>query len=166
MRRLPRFPGWLSAVVLIGSVVGAGCLETDPTPTPESPAPEAPEPDAAEPDAGVDVDGGTPAPEPDAPTPEAPEPDAPTPEAPEPDAPTPEAPEPDAPTPEPDVPPACAYPDGPQGFSAGQTLPPYAWTNAFSADGTNAPLRLDEAPCETIEWSPFDTLAFIAIPAW
>jgi hypothetical protein len=48
-------------------------------------------------------------------------------------------------------------------------ITPYTWPNAIHGDGRMAPLDLADAPCGTdgtIEWSPFDVLLFISIPAW
>ena len=67
---------------------------------------------------------------------------------------------------------ACeGYPDGAvRPMERDQVLYPYSWPEAIHM-GTrqNAALDLGQAPCDTdpdIEWSPFDKLAFVSIPAW
>ncbi|MEO0602788.1 MAG: hypothetical protein AAF211_15200, partial [Myxococcota bacterium] len=64
------------------------------------------------------------------------------------------------------------YPGGavePMAF--GQVLSPYAWPTAVRhANGqTLAGLDLANVPCALdpdIDWSPFDVLLFVSIPAW
>jgi hypothetical protein len=54
-------------------------------------------------------------------------------------------------------------------MTEGETLYPYSWPRAFRADDTEIALDLSKAPCdedEDIDWSPFDTLTFVSIPAW
>ncbi len=71
----------------------------------------------------------------------------------------------DEPTPEP-----CAYPDGAvDPMELDEVLFPYSWDTAIHGDGTTASIDLDTMPCaadEVIDWSPFDVLLFVSIPAW
>jgi hypothetical protein len=66
----------------------------------------------------------------------------------------------------------CAgYPDGAvEPMAVGSVLFPYAWPDARRLDrNERLPLSLGEAPCNTdpdIEWSPFDVLLFVSLPAW
>jgi len=51
----------------------------------------------------------------------------------------------------------------------GEVLFPYSWDTAIHGDGTTASVDLDTMPCasdEVIDWSPFDVLLFVSIPAW
>ena len=70
-----------------------------------------------------------------------------------------------APTPD-----GCSYPgDAAHPMELGQPLYPYRWNNARHRDGRTGRLDLHEAPCATgddIDWSPFDVLVFISLPAW
>lgn len=73
------------------------------------------------------------------------------------------------------LPAACdgseTYPPGAvEPMALGEVLSPYAWPEAIHR-GTRARTRLDLAlaPCATdpdIDWSPFDVLLFVSIPAW
>ena len=77
---------------------------------------------------------------------------------------------------EPDAtPPGCAsgetYPSNPaEPMANGEVLFPYAWPAATSrSTGETVPLALGDVPCaqsEDIDWSPFDVLLFVSIPAW
>ena len=60
----------------------------------------------------------------------------------------------------------CAYPEAVEPMTEGRTLYPYRWESAFNGAGLSQPLDLVEAPCDSEEWNPFDSLAFISIPAW
>ncbi|MCA9571049.1 MAG: hypothetical protein KC656_24580 [Myxococcales bacterium] len=55
-------------------------------------------------------------------------------------------------------------------MTEGEVLYPYSWPEAVDiASGTRVPLDLGQAPCDTdpnIDWSPFDVLLFVSIPAW
>lgn len=73
------------------------------------------------------------------------------------------------------TPPSCAdgdeYPSGAvEPMALGSVLTPYRWPEARSrGTGDTVPLDLADAPCaqsEDIEWSPFDVLLFVSIPAW
>lgn len=64
-----------------------------------------------------------------------------------------------------------AYPPDPaEPMALGETLSPYRWPEAVSrATGERVALDLAHAPCATdpqIDWSPFDVLLFVSIPAW
>ncbi|HCP45466.1 MAG TPA: hypothetical protein DIU15_05460 [Deltaproteobacteria bacterium] len=66
--------------------------------------------------------------------------------------------------------PDCAYPEGAtEPMTLGEVLYPYAWPNAIHGDGTEASLDLENAACDTdevLDWSPFDVLLFVSLPAW
>lgn len=71
----------------------------------------------------------------------------------------------------PDTGPACGYPSGAEvePMMRGMPLWAYRWPEAIDGIGRNFPIDLVEVACETdenIDWSPFDVLVFIAIPAW
>lgn len=65
---------------------------------------------------------------------------------------------------------ACTYPAGPvEPMAVGSVLWPYNWPEAIDGTGQNFPIDLEQVACNTdpnIDWSPFDVLVFIAIPAW
>lgn len=67
---------------------------------------------------------------------------------------------------------ACdGYPEGAtRPMTEGEVLYPYSWPEARNlADGRAVPLDLGQVPCNTdpdIDWSPFDVLLFVSIPAW
>ena len=68
-------------------------------------------------------------------------------------------------------PPCTGYPEGAvEPMALGEVLSPYAWPSARSlVDGTQLPLDLANVPCAVdpgIDWSPFDVLLFVSIPAW
>jgi len=64
----------------------------------------------------------------------------------------------------------CRYPARPvEPMAKGEVLTPYVWRTAQRMDGLRASLELGKVPCDTdddIDWSPFDVLVFISIPAW
>lgn len=64
----------------------------------------------------------------------------------------------------------CMYPAGPvEPMAVGSVLWPYNWPEAIDGAGQNFPIDLEQVACDTdpnIDWSPFDVLVFIAIPAW
>ena len=70
----------------------------------------------------------------------------------------------------PDTGPACEYPTGAvEPMMRNMPLWPYRWPEAIDGMGRNFPIDLTEVACdadENIDWSPFDVLVFIAIPAW
>ena len=65
---------------------------------------------------------------------------------------------------------ACAYPEGAvEPMAIDEVLSPYRWPKAIDGTGRNVPLDLAKVPCaddEEIDWSPFDVLLFVSIPAW
>jgi hypothetical protein len=67
---------------------------------------------------------------------------------------------------------ACdAYPaEAVRPMELGSVLYPYSWPVAKRlSDGLEAPLDLGQVPCASspdIDWSPFDVLLFVSIPAW
>lgn len=67
---------------------------------------------------------------------------------------------------------ACeGYPEGAvRPMEVDSVLFPYSWPEAMNmVDGTMAALDLGQVPCGTdpnIDWSPFDVLLFVSIPAW
>jgi hypothetical protein len=63
------------------------------------------------------------------------------------------------------------YPPGAvEPMALGETLSPYRWPEAVHlGTGQRAALDLADTPCATdpeIDWSPFDVLLFVSIPAW
>jgi hypothetical protein len=72
-------------------------------------------------------------------------------------------------------PPDCAggqlYPEGAvEPMALGEVLSPYRWPEAIHrGTGQRAALDLGQVPCAVdpaIDWSPFDVLLFVSIPAW
>ncbi len=73
------------------------------------------------------------------------------------------------------TPPSCVdgddFPEGAvEPMALGEVLFPYAWPKARSRfSGETVAMDLGDAPCaqsDGIEWSPFDVLLFVSIPAW
>jgi hypothetical protein len=65
----------------------------------------------------------------------------------------------------------CAYPEGAvEPMAEGEVLYPYFWPDArHRSTGAEGNLQLEDVPCNTdpdIDWSPFDVLLFISLPAW
>lgn len=63
----------------------------------------------------------------------------------------------------------CTYPDAVEPMALNEVLFPYRWPNALHRDGRTGEVRLREVYCdddEDIDWSPFDVLVFVSIPAW
>lgn len=63
------------------------------------------------------------------------------------------------------------YPSGAvEPMALGEVISPYRWPNAsLRADGTSVSVNLRQVPCasdDDIDWSPFDVLLFVSIPAW
>ena len=67
---------------------------------------------------------------------------------------------------------ACdGYPeDAVRPMELSSVLFPYSWAEARNlATGVTEALDLGQVPCatdENIDWSPFDVLLFVSIPAW
>lgn len=64
---------------------------------------------------------------------------------------------------------ACAYPDGAvEPMELSEVITPYAWPEARHLDGDEASIDLERVFCneDDIDWSPFDVLLFISLPAW
>jgi len=65
---------------------------------------------------------------------------------------------------------ACEYPDGAvEEMAFGEVLKAYSWPTAIHRDGRTGSVDLERVPCaddEDIDWSPFDVLLFVSIPAW
>ena len=65
---------------------------------------------------------------------------------------------------------SCAYPEGAvEPMAEGEVLAAYSWPEAIHLDGRTATLELSEVPCagdDDIDWSPFDVLLFVSLPAW
>lgn len=65
---------------------------------------------------------------------------------------------------------ACDYPAGAvEPMALGEVIPSYAWSRAIAGDDAVFDLDLSKVHCnddEDIDWSPFDVLLFISIPAW
>ena len=72
------------------------------------------------------------------------------------------------PAPEPE--PGCTYPDGaPAVMAENAVLPTYRWAESLDFARNNVPLDVENVPCANdanIDWSPFDVLLFVSIPAW
>lgn len=68
------------------------------------------------------------------------------------------------------TPDGCSYPgDAAHPMEVGQPLYPYRWKTAKHRDGRTATVDLHDVPCASdteIDWSPFDVLVFISLPAW
>jgi hypothetical protein len=50
-----------------------------------------------------------------------------------------------------------------------EVITSYSWPTALRADGTDFPIDLTSVFCASdpnLEWSPFDALLFVSIPAW
>lgn len=65
--------------------------------------------------------------------------------------------------------PLCSHPAAPEDMAEGEILKPYGWKVAYHRDGRQLPLFMERAYCndqKEIDWSPFDVLVFVAIPAW
>lgn len=65
----------------------------------------------------------------------------------------------------------CTYPAGAvEPMAVGSVLSPYSWPEAIDRrTDARGVLDLAGVPCdsdELIDWSPFDVLLFISIPAW
>jgi hypothetical protein len=64
----------------------------------------------------------------------------------------------------------CSYPTGAvEPMTVGEVLTDYAWSDARLYGGSSVPLDLEAAHCNTdpnMDWSPFDVLLFVSIPAW
>ena len=61
-------------------------------------------------------------------------------------------------------------PDDPAEMEIGGVLFPYRWPEAISmSTGAQVELDLGDVPCDLspdIDWSPFDMLLFVSVPAW
>jgi len=68
------------------------------------------------------------------------------------------------------TPPPCTYPEGSvEPMALGEVLTPYRWETGIHGNGTTASVDLGTMPCADdaeIDWSPFDVLLFVSIPAW
>jgi hypothetical protein len=63
----------------------------------------------------------------------------------------------------------CEYPADPaEEMAVGSVLWPFNWPTAIAPDGGDRPLSLTDAHCNEgpDDWSPFDVLLFVSIPAW
>jgi hypothetical protein len=69
-----------------------------------------------------------------------------------------------------DMPAPCDYPAGAaEPMAQGQVSNSYVWPAALEANRTERSLNLTEVYCDAdddIDWSPFDMLLFVSIPAW
>lgn len=63
----------------------------------------------------------------------------------------------------------CTYPeDAATPMAVGEPLAAYRWPKAIHGDGREAPLDLAKFHCENhddIDFSPFDALLFVSLPA-
>jgi len=64
----------------------------------------------------------------------------------------------------------CAdYPTAAEPMTLGEPIAPYRWPQAVHADGRQTVLDLATVRCPDlgeIDWSPFDVLLFVSVPAW
>ena len=65
----------------------------------------------------------------------------------------------------------CDYPSGvADPMTLGEVMPAFRWPSAKSlVDGTKTAFDLAEVHCGAsadIDWSPFDILLFVSVPAW
>ncbi len=64
----------------------------------------------------------------------------------------------------------CGYPDAVSPMAEGEAMEAYRWDAAVQMrDGEATSLDLASAHCDSataIDWSPFDVLLFVSIPAW
>lgn len=64
----------------------------------------------------------------------------------------------------------CDYPDGAvEPMALDRVIWPYAWDEAKSLSDEDRALRLEDVYCNTdddMDWSPFDVLLFVSVPAW
>ncbi len=61
------------------------------------------------------------------------------------------------------------YPDGVvDPLADGEVIAPYRWPVAIDAQNQRRALDLNRVFCEDddIDWSPFDMLLFVSVPAW
>ncbi len=61
------------------------------------------------------------------------------------------------------------YPEGVvDALTDGQVIAPYRWPVAIDAQNQRRALDLNRVYCEDddIDWSPFDMLLFVSVPAW
>ncbi|MCK6549117.1 hypothetical protein L6R52_24955 [Myxococcota bacterium] len=82
----------------------------------------------------------------------------------------PDAAEPDAGDTPDSGPPPCSYPASPaRPMALDQVLFPYAWPAAIDGAGTTHPIDLAQFHCNSdpnIDWTSFEHLLFVSIPAW
>ena len=65
--------------------------------------------------------------------------------------------------------PPCEAPTPGAEMALGEVMPAFSWSDARHMDGRTASLELGKVACngdDDIEWSPFDALVFMSIPAW
>ena len=64
----------------------------------------------------------------------------------------------------------CEYPaDAAEEMAIGSVLWPYSWPTSSAPDRSDQPLDLARVFCNDDadnDWSPFDVLLFVSIPAW
>ena len=63
----------------------------------------------------------------------------------------------------------CTYPGGAvEPMALNQVLTPYSWPDARHRDGRTGSIDLEQAHCDQgdIDWSPFDVLLFVSLPAF
>jgi len=66
---------------------------------------------------------------------------------------------------------SATYPDGVvEPMALGGVIAPYRWPDAtLRSEDRQVSVDLAQAPCaldDDIDWSPFDVLLFVSIPAW
>ena len=63
----------------------------------------------------------------------------------------------------------CTYPDFANPMTVGQAIEPWTWARAIDAMDVSRGLSVRDVFCNQdgdMDWSPFDLLLFISIPAW
>lgn len=63
----------------------------------------------------------------------------------------------------------CEYPAFVSPMTEGEAIAPWSWATALDGMGVSRGLAMRDVFCNTdddMDWSPFDLLLFISIPAW
>jgi hypothetical protein len=63
----------------------------------------------------------------------------------------------------------CAYPQATEPMALDESLAAYSWPEAMAANGDSFPLDLERVFCnadDNVDWSIFDYLLFVSVPAW
>ena len=63
----------------------------------------------------------------------------------------------------------CTYPQAEEPMALNEPIFPYSWPEAMAANGDSFPLDLERTFCnadDNVDWSIFDYLLFVSVPAW